>query len=449
MSSLYSDKTVATSEENAKSAAVKKGSTMRLRLDHLLADLREHPADVLAAIDHDPLLTRRESGGLVLANASHELYTPQHEHQLFAKGIVYRRAPYRLVSLPLVKIYNVGERDVTVGELTALAAEPEVSLRFLRKLDGSLIQVFHADGRVWFTTRGMIEGAVSRRDADNSEARQEFNYLATARRLTETQLPRLFADASELLAGRTLVFEFIHPEARVVTNYGDRAELILLTCFDHRRIAYLEYPEVQRLGARYGLPTVDALSPAGATLDEQIGALLASLAGTDQEGSVLTFERHGEVIYRVKVKSPDYLQLMRLMSRCTYEATVAMLEEQRLTTWPQLEAYLREQGRERVPEEVLAFYKEHFDRHADYLAARDRVLDWARRMYAEIVTQLGACEDAKAYRKNYAALASQRPHSGLLFAALDGQLDGARVRRVFREPQEALQALAELSRPSD
>jgi hypothetical protein len=417
---------------------------MRLRLDHLLADLRERPTELLAAIDNDPLLIRRESGGLVLANASHELYTPQQEHQLFAKGIVYRRDPYCLVSLPLVKIYNVGERSVTVAELTTLAAEPDVSLRFLRKIDGSLIQVFHADGRVWFTTRGMIEGAISRRDADNGEAHQDFNYLTTARRLAESQLPRLFADASELLTGRTLVFEFIHPEARVVTNYGDRAELILLACFDHRRVAYLDYPEVQRLGARYGLPTVDALSPPGATLDEQIGALLASLAGTDQEGSVLTFERHGEVIYRVKVKSPDYLQLMRLMSRCTYETTVAMLEDQQLTTWPQLEAHLREQGRERVPEEVLAFYKEHFDRHAAYLAACDRILEWARRMHADIVTQLGPLEDAKVYRKNYAALASRRPFSGLLFAALDGQLDRERVRRILREPQDARQALADL-----
>src|SRR5207249_3550595 len=108
---------------------------MRLRLDHLLSDLRHRAADILAAIDADPLLLKRESGGLVLANASQLLYTPQQEHQLFAKGVVYRRDPYRLVSLPLVKIYNVGERDVTLGDLTALTAEDAVRLRFLHKID--------------------------------------------------------------------------------------------------------------------------------------------------------------------------------------------------------------------------------------------------------------------------------------------------------------------------
>ncbi|MGH7225662.1 MAG: hypothetical protein ACRELF_20790, partial [Gemmataceae bacterium] len=61
---------------------------MELRLDRLLAKLRDNPADILEAIDHDPLLLKRESGPLVLANASQALYTPQQEHQLFAKGIV-------------------------------------------------------------------------------------------------------------------------------------------------------------------------------------------------------------------------------------------------------------------------------------------------------------------------------------------------------------------------
>jgi hypothetical protein len=416
---------------------------MRLRLDHLLADLRDRPADILAAIDGDPLLFKRESGGLVLANASQELFTPQHEHQLFAKGIVYRRDPYRLVSLPLVKIYNVGERDLSVRELAALAAEPDMHLRFLRKIDGSLIQVFRADGRVWFTTRGMIEGAIVQRCGD-SEERADFDYLGTARRLAEKLIPRLFTHADELFDGRTLLFEIIHPAARIVTDYGDREELILLSCFDQRRVAYLPYPEVQRLGTLYGLPTVDALSPDGRTLDEQIGSLLASLAGTDQEGSVLTFERHGAVIYRVKVKSPDYLHLMRLMSRCTYDTTVGFVEQQQLTTWPQLEAFLKEQGRERVPEEVLLFYKEHFDRYTAYLADCDRVLDWARWTHAEIMAQVGEATDAKAYRKSYAALASKRPYSGLLFAALDSQLDRQRVRKLLREPKEATQALADL-----
>src|SRR5579884_3894767 len=106
---------------------------MELRLDRLLLQLRDNAAAILEAIDRDPLLLKRQSGPLVLANASQALYTPQHEHQLFAKGIVYRRDPYRIVSLPLVKIFNLGERNVTIADLAALRNEPNVRLHFLRK----------------------------------------------------------------------------------------------------------------------------------------------------------------------------------------------------------------------------------------------------------------------------------------------------------------------------
>jgi hypothetical protein len=418
--------------------------TMELRLDRLLADLRLRTADILAAIDADPLLLKRQSGPLVLANASQLLYTPQQQHQLYAKGIVYRRDPYRLVSLPLIKIYNVGERDVTVADLAVLAEDSSVHIRFLRKIDGSLVQVFRAEGRVWFSTRGMLEGARWRFEPDEDDRDPDFDFLGTARQLAQERYPRLLED-EQLLAGRTLVFELIHPRARKVTNYGERADLILLAAFDQRRFAYAGHEEVAELGARHALTVVDALAPRGATLAEQVDDLLASLAGTDQEGSVLNFERGGEVIYRVKVKSPEYLQLMRLLAFCTYERTVEMLQANpQLRDWTALRAFLQEQGRERVPEEVLGFYRLHYERYAAYLADCERLCAWAERTCAEIDARLGGRpgKGPVAYRKAFAAVARDYPLSGLLFAQLDGRLDVARVRKTVRSPAEAGEALA-------
>jgi hypothetical protein len=417
---------------------------MELRLDRLLAELRQSPAEILGAIDADPLLIKRESAGLVLANASQTLYTPQHQHQLYAKGIVYRRNPYRLVSLPLIKIYNVGERDVTVADLAELGRASDVHIRFLRKVDGSLIQVFRADGRVWFTTRGMIEGARWRFDPEDEDPVADFDYLAEARALAVARYPRLLDDPAGL-EGRTLLFEFIHPRARHVTNYGEQAHLIFLAAFDHGRVAYLPYPAVVDLGRRYDLNVVDALSPGGEGLAEQIEDLLASLAGTDQEGSVVQFERHGEVIYRVKVKSPDYLRLMQLMTACTYERTVEMVETNpHLADWPDLERHLKELGREQVPEEVLGVYRAHYERYRAYLGDLDRLGSWARQMSAAIEADLGgrAGYDTGSFRKAYAARVVGRPLSALLFAALDGRLDRDRLRRLIRTPEEAAEALA-------
>jgi hypothetical protein len=417
---------------------------MQLRLDHLLAELREFTEGVLEAIDADPLLVKRTSGEWVLANATKALYTPQAEHQLYAKGIVYRRNPYRLVSLPLIKIYNIGERDVTVADLAAIASEPGVRLRFLRKLDGSLIQVFRADGRVWFTTRGMIEGASWRSDDEIDEDQvANFDYLTAARQLARQVCPLLLDDPA-VLDNRTLLFELIHPEARKVTNYGTRADMTLLACFDHRRFVYLDYDQLTALARTHALPLVDALSPAGEGLGEQIDALLVSLAGTDEEGSVVCFERAGEVIYRVKVKSPDYLQLMRLMAFCTYDRTVEMIDAHpQVWTWDDLRALLQEQGKDRVPEEVLVFYRQHWERFQAYLADLERLRQWGEDARARIDAHIGGQtgREPAAYRKAFAAEAVKLPLPALVFAALDGRLDVPRLRKIARNDREVREAL--------
>ncbi len=416
---------------------------MELRLDHLLARLRQDTESILAAIDADGLLIKLTSGDLVLANASQALYTPQAQHQLYAKGIVYRRDPYRLVSLPLVKIYNAGERDVTVADLAAVAAEPGVRLRFLRKLDGSLVQVFRHAGRVWFTTRGMIEGARWRSGEEDEDRQAEFDYLASAREMARRQFPHLLDDPA-VLEGRTLLFELIHPDARKVTNYGPRADLTLLACFDQQRFAYLDFDDLSALAQAHALPVVDALSPAGPTLAEQIDSLLASLAGTDEEGSVLCFERGGEVIYRVKVKSPEYLQLMRLMAFCTYERTVELIDARpHIRSWEDLRAVLQEQGRERVPEEVLGYYRQHWERYVAYLADLERLRQWAESARATIDARIGgrAGREPGVYRKAFAAEAVRLPAPSLVFAALDGRLDLPRLRKMIRSDREAREAL--------
>ena len=421
---------------------------MELRLDRLLENLRNRTQEILSEIDADPLLVKRESGGLVLANASKALFSPQVEYQLYAKGIVYRRDPYQLVSLPLIKIYNVGERDVRVADLSDIAAEPGVRMRFLRKMDGTLIQVFRADGRVWFSTRGMLEGARWQFNEEDEDRLPGFDYIASAREIAQGLYPRLL-DEPDVLDGRTLLFELIHPQARQVTNYGEREDLVFLGCFDHRRCAYLTHEAVHQLGARFGLTVVDALSPPGNGLLEQIDGLLASLAGTDEEGSVVCFEARDEVIYRVKVKSPEYLQLMRLLAFCTYERTVEMIEgNSRVRTWEDLRAVLQELGRDRVPEEVLVFYRQFWDRFQAYLANLERLQHWAseecNRIDAEVRREVGG--DLGNFRKSFAARAIKSPFSGLLFSALDGRLDLPRLRKAVCSEAEAEQALSIVGR---
>lgn len=417
---------------------------MELRVDRLLEFLRSCPEDVLEAIDRDPLLLKRQSGPLILANASQALYTPQEQHQLYAKGIVYRRDPYRLVSLPLIKIYNVGERDVGLGHLMAVGDEPGVRVHFLRKFDGSLLQVFRFEGRLYFSTRGMLDGARWSFNDHDEDRTPDFDFLATARAMMRASYPRVLDDPS-VLEGRTLLFEMIHPRVRKVTNYGDRADLVLIAAFDQRTVSYASFDELRRLAGQHGLNVVDALSPAGQGLAEQVDQLLRSLEGTDQEGSVLTYERGREVIYRVKVKSPDYLQLMRLMAFCTYDRTVEIIDANpHLKTWDDLRAILQEQGRDRVPEEVLVYYRQHWERFCAYLESLAQVGLWAEDTRRRIERELGGQGERTAgeYRKAFAQCIQRHPSRALIFAALDGRLSIATLRKLVRSIEEAREILA-------
>jgi RNA ligase len=412
---------------------------MELRIDRLLDLLRADPAALLARIDADPLLVKRTSGDLVLANASKGLFTPTEPHHLFAKGIVFRRDPYRLVSLSLLKIYNLGERSVTAADLSAIVSElADGRVYFLRKLDGTLIQRFEDGGRVWFTTRGVIEGSryVGTQDEDAPDRLSHFDFLGEARRIATSSYPRLL-DVNGELAGLTLLFEFLHPETRVITDYGDRQDLVLTAAFDRERVRYLPHAELEALAAAHGLTCVDVLPVKGTTLAERIDDLLAALKGTDQEGVVLTVEHAAAVTYRAKVKSPDYLRILKMTVTCNYARTAELIDAHpEWQEWADLEAYLQALGSDQVPEEVLGFYREHYDTHLQYLADCRRLLAWGLAEAGVIRARL-LPGDERAMRKAFAAEVVGRLLSPLLFAAFGGKLTLDTVRAVVKTPEEA------------
>ncbi len=150
------------------------------------------------------------------------------------------------------------------------------------------------------------------------------------------------------------------------------------------------------------------------------------------------------MIYRVKVKTPDYLRMLRLMIECTYTGTAEMVDAHpEWAGWPDLEAHLKALGREDAPEELLAAYREYYEEHAAYLADCERLRAWAEETCRGLKARLGGpAADAPAFRKAFAAVAVGLPYPGLVFAALDGRLTLDRVRKIIRTPAEARTALA-------
>lgn len=421
-----------------------------LSIPGLLKRLVDEAPQVLGAIHEDDKLLKRTADDLVLANASKLLFTPESPHQLYAKGVIYQTEPWRVVSLPYLKMYNYGEREDTYALANELAQRDDVTVRFNEKLDGSMVQTFAHGGRVRVTTRGMMEGV-------SLEGFQGFDYIGAARSILERQTPA--ALDPERVRGLSLVWELIHPNARIVTDYGTREDLVLTGAVDFRSGVpfYLAREALAELGAALGAPVAPLMSLPGESLAERLEALASVLDGTDQEGAVLTFEGPDDagrqvVLHRVKVKGASYLRLMRLFAYCTYDRTREYLEANpEISSWDEFRAFLESQGADAVPEEVLSGYRMHYAAWVHYQETAGRIADGGLSLLGHYEGSAGtmpkATDASKAWRKGLAAwvMGTCKPLGWLAFAAADGRLDAEFVHRKFRGDAEAcLDTLAAL-----
>ena len=438
-----------------------------LRIDHLFARVYDDPVSILGAIDADPLLLKKVPSGfdgaeVRQANASRELFSPQQDHHLYAKGIVYARRPLRLVSVPYLKMYNYGEREDARELANSLAATRAIRVRFNEKLDGSMVQSFSTAGlglgpdRVVLTTRGMMEGA---RPSGHDES-GNFDYLGHSRRLLDELAPA--ALDPERVQGLTLLWEFIHPEVRIVTDYGEREEIVLTGAVDYRRGPpfYLDRAALEVLAEELECPIAPELELKGADLDARLAALERYLEGTDREGAVLTFEGRDAfgrqaVLHRVKVKGADYIKIMRQLTYCTYDRARAILDAPpQIQSWDEMRDYLVSLGSDQVPEEVLSAWRGHFVDWQSYRAACEALAQSVNAYFDRFVLNHPMPDREtvpKAYgvwRRDFASMVRQGAQSAswLLFLAADGRMSFDGLNKKLRGSREGIAEAAELWR---
>lgn len=324
-----------------------------LRLDQLLREFRAREHETLTQIDDDPLLKRRHVGDLTIANAGPTLFEPIHPHHLFAKGIVYARSPQglTLVSLPLVKMYNHKRRAISDQTTQDVLSEDGMEVHFQEKLDGTMVQVFAHEGVARLSTRSVLE-------EDDQEA-AHMDHVRCARALLELGSPTLL-DA-QTLGALTLVFEMIHPQTRQITRYGAREDMVLLSVFDRTQWRYWSTPRVRQWASVHGVAFAPSMG-SFPTLESGIAAIHEALALDPMlpEGAIISFERAGHMVHRVKVKTPSYLEAFANKMSVNYRNTAQLLwSTPALHDWEALLAHLIH---ERLSEEeVEVLYREHFD----------------------------------------------------------------------------------------
>ncbi len=248
-----------------------------------------HPARLMPFDDLMAGLRQAVSAGLVYRRAAPDsplrlyVYTPRCVYEdgwnpftLLARGLILDEPARQVVATPFPKFFNAGERH---GDI------PDLPFEAFEKLDGSLIIVFHHQGK-WRTA---TKGAFDSEQALWAQARLDA------------------ADLSPLADGTTYLFEAVYPENRIVIRYADPA-LVLLGAYapDGHELAYAEVEETAaqlgwRAARRHAFPSIAAMVAQTATLPR------------DDEGFVVRFSNG----LRLKLKGAEYRRIHALISRCT------------------------------------------------------------------------------------------------------------------------------------
>lgn len=273
-----------------------------------------------------------------------------------------------VISRPFPKFFNWGEPEAPTEEIT------QTPFWAFDKMDGTLIVVGNLDGQAVVSTKGSF-------DTWHSEA---------ARKMLEGYVP---------IKGSTAIFEFIHPDNRIVVDYGNAEELVLLgavenaTGVDH--FTPENYAEQSGWHGRLVAPQAFRLQ-----------AILQTVAnpenGPNREGFVLLWPTEEGPSPRVKIKFAQYMQLHHQLSRLSNVAVWEALMTDSLNTLLDV-----------VPDEMFGKVREC----ADELISEHNTVTLRAQGVARTATLL---HDTRANQAGY-ILGQDTVESALVFAALDGK----------------------------
>ncbi|WP_234327723.1 AAA family ATPase [Streptomyces sp. NRRL F-2664] len=207
------------------------------------------------------------------------------------RGLVADDETGAIVALPLPKFFNVGEHESGQPYAPALPDEP---FEVYDKVDGSLAIVFHYAGRWRVASKGSFISAQA---------------VWAQRRLDG-------ADTAALRPGTTYLAEILYPQNRIVVDYGDRRDLVLLAAFGPDGT---EVPLAEAAAHWEGIGSVVTVWPA-MPLDELLALTESNTLpggapanGMDAEGFVLRFASG----VRAKAKLSEYVRLHKVLTGVT------------------------------------------------------------------------------------------------------------------------------------
>lgn len=187
-----------------------------------------------------------------------------------------------IVAKPFGKFFNIEElqqKDI-----------PNLPFEVFEKMDGSLGILYWIDSKPFIATRGSF---------NSKQAIHATNLLYSKYSHTFDKIDK----------GSTYLFEIIYPDNRIVVDYGDLDDLILLTVIDNNtnaeRIENIGFPIVKRYN---GITDYNKLR---------------ELSENNKEGFVIRFSNG----FRMKLKYSEYVRLHRIITGVSNIAIWEYLKE--------------------------------------------------------------------------------------------------------------------------
>lgn len=318
----------------------------------------------------------------------------QYPELLHCRGLILDYN-HNIIAKPFCKFFNFEE----YGQGSKLGEIPEYkSFEITEKMDGSL-------GIMYATSSGY---AIATRGSFTSE-----QALWATEFLNDKY--KDFVKAVELnpkYITATFLFEIIYPENRIVVNYGDMRDLVLLTVID--TATYEDWPlsEVYHVAGEFGLSVVENYNGI-----DQFEQVRDKIKNSNAEGFVVKFDNG----LRVKLKYEEYVRLHRIVTGISSKSIWDMLRNKQDFA----------EILEAVPDE---FHKFVDDTRKELTKKWEKILADASNAMAE--TALFPL------RKNKAIyiMSRYKDISGVVFSLLDGRVDRAEdtawrmVEPVYSQP---------------
>lgn len=198
-----------------------------------------------------------------------------------SRGLIIDFKTGEIVARGFDKFFNWNESEPRTNA-------PIVSV--MEKMDGSLGILYRHDEQYKIATRGSFDGEQA---------------------LWATEFLNQHYQLNGLNPELTLLFEIIYPENRVVVDYGQREDLVLIAARNRFTGDYLPFETVKSLSEQYGfsLPKTYAF--------DSVQSIVKTVAEFDSnnEGFVVEFA-DGQ---RFKFKSPRYLELHKLIVTLSFK----------------------------------------------------------------------------------------------------------------------------------